>query len=54
MPNQIIIAVVMLLVFAGLGFAMSLSIRKHDKKMAVVKKKKGRSKYLQQTRTPGK
>lgn len=37
-----------------LGFALSLSIKKHDAKMAAVKKKKGRRKYMPEYKRPGK
>jgi hypothetical protein len=40
--------------FVFLGFMLSLSIRKHDAKMATMKKKKnGRSKYMPEYKKPG-
>lgn len=37
-----------------LAFMMSKDIKKHDKNMASQKKKKGRGKYMQQYKKPGK
>jgi hypothetical protein len=43
-----------LVAFVGLGFMLNRSIKKHDAKMATVKKKKGRNKYMPQYKRPGK
>lgn len=40
--------------FVVMGVALSFSIKKHDKKMATMKKKKGRSRYVQEFKKPGK
>jgi hypothetical protein len=49
--TQIIIIAATILVFGGLGFAMHLSIKKHDKNYKNKKKKKGKNKYMPMTRT---
>lgn len=53
MNTQLIIMLVTLAVLAGLGFALSRSIKKHDAKQKKVKKKKGRSKYMPEARKVG-
>lgn len=40
--------------FCLLGFGLNLSIKKHNAKMATVKKKKGRKKYMPEYKRPGK
>jgi hypothetical protein len=42
-----------LLAFALLGFMLSRSIKKFEKNKAAQKKKKGRSKFISQSKTPG-
>lgn len=54
MSTQIIIMLCTLGAFALLGVMLSISIKKHDKKMAVQKKKKGRAKYMPEYKKPGK
>lgn len=54
MSTQIILIIGTVLVFALLGFMMSRSIKKYEEKKAKEKKKKGRIKYMPQTRLPGK
>lgn len=49
-------ATYMLMILAGfvfLGFMFSLSIKKHDAKMAAMKKKKGRNRYMPEYKKPG-
>lgn len=54
MPQQVYFVIGLLAAIAALAFALSISIKKHDAKMATMKKKKGRSKYMQQYKRPGK
>lgn len=54
MPTQVYFLLVVLAAFVFLGFMLSRSIKKHDAKMATVKKKKGRSKYMKEYKRPGK
>jgi len=42
----------MLAAFAALGIGMYFSIKKHNAKMAAVKKKKGRRKYMPEYKSP--
>jgi uncharacterized membrane protein len=49
--TQVIFIIVTLLVFVFLGFMMSISIKKHEAKMAN-QKKKGRAKYLREVKQP--
>jgi hypothetical protein len=46
MPLQVIFMLAVLAAFVLLGFMLSRSIKKHDAKMAHVKKKKGRNRYM--------
>lgn len=52
--SQMYFILVVLAALVMLGFFMSRSIKKHDAKMANVKKKKGRSKYMPEYKKPGK
>lgn len=54
MDTQFIIIAVTLLAFAALGFMLSRSIKNLEKQRAAQKKKKGRTKYMPQVKTPGK
>ena len=54
MPQQVYFILGVLLAMAALGFGLSLSIKKHNKKMATMKKKKGRRKYMPEYKGPGK
>lgn len=54
MPVQVYFLVGLLVGFGLLAFGLSVSIKKHDAKMATMKKKKGRSKYMQPYKKPGK
>lgn len=52
--NQTYYMLGILAAFVFLGFMFTLSIKKHDAKMAQMKKKKnGRSKYMPEYRKPG-
>jgi hypothetical protein len=52
---QIYFLLGVLAAFALLGFGLSRSIKRHDAKMATMKKKKkGRSKYMREFKRPGK
>jgi ABC-type Fe3+ transport system permease subunit len=51
--TQVIIILSTLLAFALLGFMLSRSIKKYEKNKAAQKKKKGRNKYMPQSKTPG-
>lgn len=51
---QIYFLLGVLAAFVILGFGLSRSIKKHDAKMATVKKKKGRTKYMREFKKPGK
>lgn len=53
MSTQIIVMLGTLGTFALLGVALTLSIKKHEKKMATEKKKKGRNKYMPEYKRPG-
>ncbi|HEX3030088.1 MAG TPA: hypothetical protein VHT34_12480 [Clostridia bacterium] len=52
--QQIIIIVLMLVAFVGMGFGMHWSIKKHEANVKKQKKKKGRNKYMPQSKNPGK
>ena len=55
MPLQVYFILGLLVGIGILVFMMSRSIKKHDAKMAKMKKgKKGRSKYMPQYKKPGK
>lgn len=54
MPLQVYFILGLLAGIGLLAFLLSKDIKKHNAKMASVKKKKGRSKYLQQAKKPGK
>lgn len=54
MPQQVYFTILLLVAIAVLAFALSRSIKKYDAKMATMKKKKGRRKYMQQYKRPGK
>jgi len=54
MGPQLIIILSTLLVFVGLGFALSRSIKKHDERQKSIKKKKGRYRYMPEARKPSK
>lgn len=54
MPQQVYFIGGLLAAIAVLAFALNRSIKKHDAKMASTRKKKGRSKYMQQYKKPGK
>ena len=54
MPQQVYFIAGLLAALALLAFALNNSIKKHDAKMANMRKKKGRSKYMQQYKKPGK
>lgn len=54
MPLQVYFILGLVAGIALLAFLMSKDIKKHDVKMATMKKKKGRSKYMQQYKKPGK
>lgn len=54
MNTQVYFIVGILLAFAGLGFLLSRSIKKHDAKMATMKKKKGKKRYMPEYKRPGK
>lgn len=43
-----------LVAFVLLGFGLNSAIKKHDKKMSTMKKKKGRTKYMREFKKPGK
>lgn len=51
---QIYFILLILGAFVLLGFGLSRSIKKHDAKMATMKKKKGRSRYMPEYKKPGK
>ncbi len=53
MPLQVYFIVGLLACFAVLAFFLNKSIKKHDAKMASIKRK-GRRKYTQKTKKPGK
>jgi uncharacterized membrane protein YuzA (DUF378 family) len=55
MPQQVYFIIGLLAAIAVLAFFLNRSIKKYDAKMATMrKKKKGRSKYMQQYKKPGK
>lgn len=53
MDTQIIIFIATIVGFAVLGFMMSRSIKKYEENAMKQKKKKGKSKYLQESKNPG-
>ena len=53
LTTQIIVIVITLLAFVGLGFMLSRSIKKHEAERSAQKKKKGRNKYMPQSKNPG-
>lgn len=54
MDSQVIIMIALVLSFVLLGFMMNKSIKKLETKKATEKKKKGRMKYMQEAKRPGK
>lgn len=54
MPQQVYIILGLLVAMAAMGLGLNLSIRKHNEKMATMKKKKGRRKYIPEYKRPGK
>ena len=54
MNPQVYFLIFVLAAFVLLGFGLNKSIKKHDKKMSTVKKKKGRSRYMREFKKPGK
>lgn len=52
--SQIYFILFVMIALGLLGFGLSYSIKKHDAKMATVKKKKGRRKYMPEYKKPGK
>lgn len=52
--SQLILLAVTLLAFAALGFGMSRSIANYEKNKKKMKKKKGRGKYINEFKNPGK
>jgi hypothetical protein len=54
MIMQVYFILLILGAFVFLGFMLNRSIKKHDKKMATMKKKKGRSRYMPEYQKPGK
>jgi flagellar basal body-associated protein FliL len=54
MPLQVYFILGLVAGIAVLAVLMSKDIKKHDAKMATMKKKKGRGKYMQQYKKPGK
>lgn len=53
MATNLIFMGITLLALVLVGFFMSLSIKKHDARKQHVKKKKGKMKYMQQSKNPG-
>jgi len=53
MSAQIIILLATLAVFAGLGFALSRTIKRHDERQKNTKKKKGKYRYMPEAKRPG-
>lgn len=51
--TQFILFGVTILAFGGLAFGMSRSISKYEKNKSKIKKKKGKTKYLQESKNPG-
>jgi hypothetical protein len=54
MIMQVYFILLILGAFVGLGFMLNRSIKKHDAKMATMKKKKGRRRYMPEYKRPGK
>lgn len=54
MNQQVYFTLGLLAGIALLALALVKSIKKYDAKMATMKKKKGRKKYLQEYKKPGK
>lgn len=54
MNTQIYFILGIIVAFVGLGFLLNRSIKKHDAKMATVKKKKGQKRYMPEYKRPGK
>lgn len=52
--QQIYFILIVLVGFGLLGFGLSLSIKKHNIRMASAKKKKGRKRYMPEYKRPGK
>ena len=50
--TQLIFFIVTILLFVVFGFMMSISIKRHNVKMAEQKKKKGRAKYIREAKQP--
>jgi len=53
MNTQIIIFIATIAAFAVLGFMMSRSIKKYEENAMKKKKKKGKAKYMQEAKRPG-
>ncbi len=53
MPQQLYFILGVLVALGLLGFGLSLSIKKHNARMATMKKKKGRKKYMPEYKRPG-
>ncbi|MEN6313069.1 MAG: hypothetical protein ABFD25_02350 [Clostridiaceae bacterium] len=54
MNQQVYFALGLLAGIALLAFALVRSVKKYDAKMATSKKKKGRKRYIQEYKRPGK
>jgi len=52
--TQLIFFIVTILVFVVFGFMMSISIKRHNARMAEQTKKKGRAKYIREEKQPKK
>jgi len=52
--TQFIILGVTILVFAAMGYGMSRSIAKYEQGKKKMKKKKGKAKYMNEFKNPGK
>jgi|GEM_PF-4297987 hypothetical protein len=52
--QPLVIILIMLLAFLGLGLLFNRSIKKHDANMKTKKKKKGKYKQLPLSKRPGK
>lgn len=53
MNTQIIIFIATIAAFAVLGFMMSRSIKNYEENAMKKKKKKGKAKYMQEAKRPG-
>lgn len=54
MNQQVYFALALLAGIALLALALVRSVKKYDAKMATAKKKKGRKRYIQEYKRPGK